>query len=71
MSLADNPVMPLTQAARRALQSLNDDGAVDDLRFLENWQAAPSLGAMLRAGQIRRANPRLAAEIEAEVNRRS
>lgn len=72
MSLADAAATPRTQAARRAVQSLND-GAADDLRFMENWQRqeSPSLGAMLRARQIRRANPILAAEIEAEVNRRS
>jgi hypothetical protein len=40
-----------------------------DLLFLEAWEIRPSahLGATLRASQIRRANPSLAAEIDAEL----
>ncbi len=78
MSIADTDATLLsyaagTYAAGRALQRPTDDCVVDDWRFMENWQrqASPSLGAMLRAGQIRRANPVLVAAIEAEVNRRS
>ena len=60
--------MPRTEALRRALQT-QDRQAVADLVFLENWEAQPpsSLAAVLRAGQIRRANPELAAAIRAEL----
>ncbi len=73
MSIADTDATLRSYAAGRALQKPVDDCVVDDWRFMENWQrqAPPSLGAMLRAGQIRRANPVLVAAIEAEVNRRS
>ncbi|MGE0224520.1 MAG: hypothetical protein AB7F35_17735 [Acetobacteraceae bacterium] len=65
--------LPRTEAARRALINLKNAGAVDDLRFLETWEAGPSFspGVMLRAAQIRRANPVLAAEIGAELRRRN
>lgn len=68
-SLANSTELPLTRAARRALRGMNSAQAADDLRFLENWDTAESqsLGAILRAGQIRRANPGLAAEIAAEL----
>ncbi len=58
---------PRTQAVRRALRA--GGAAAADLLFFEAWRmhAAPLLGATLRAGQIRRANPNLAAEIEAEL----
>jgi len=60
---------PRTEAVRRALQSLRDQAAAADLLFLEYWetQRTPDLAAMLRAGQIRRANPVLAAAIHAEL----
>lgn len=63
---------PRTEALRRALQQVNDEGAVADLLFLEYWQTQRSsdIAACLRAGQIRRANPALAAEIHAELTRR-
>jgi hypothetical protein len=63
---------PRTQALRRALQQINDEAAAADLLFLEFWQSqrVPDVAASLRASQIRRANPTLAAEIYAELNRR-
>jgi hypothetical protein len=62
---------PRTEALRRALAKLRSDQAVDDLLFLESWEAnpLPGAGAALRVGQLRRANPRLAAEIRAELRR--
>ena len=64
--------LPETQAARRALRSLHDPKAAADLLFLEAWEmnAPRTLAATLRAGQIRRANPALVAEIEAELEAR-
>ena len=61
--------LPRTQAVRRALRSDNRPEAAADLLFLESWEmnAAPDLADLLRAGQIRRANPGLVAEIEAEL----
>ena len=63
---------PRTEALRRALQQVNDAAAAADLLFLEAWQTQRLSGvaASLRAGQIRRANPTLAAEIHAEWSRR-
>ena len=63
---------PRTEALRRALQQVHDEGAVADLLFLEYLQTQRSsdIAACLRAGQIRRANPALAAEIHAELTRR-
>ena len=65
-------VSPRTEAVRRALRRVNDEAAAADLLFLEHWQIARGcdVAAMLRAGQIRRANPVLAAEIHAELTRR-
>lgn len=63
---------PRTEAVRRALRHVNDEAAAADLLFLEHWETArgSDIAAMLRAGQIRRANPRLAAAIHAELTRR-
>jgi len=63
---------PRTQALRRALQQVQDEAAAADLLFLEHWQTQrrPSIGACLRASQIRRANPALAAEIHKELTGR-
>lgn len=63
---------PRTEALRRALQQVSDAAAAADLLFLEAWQTQrlPGIAASLRAGQIRRANPALAAEIQAELSRR-
>jgi len=71
-SAVNSTDLPMTQAARRALLDLDSVGAADDLRFLETWETRPTLtlGAMLRAAQIRRANPTLAAEIDAELRQR-
>jgi hypothetical protein len=64
-----DPGGPRTQALRRALQHVKDEAAAADLLFLEYWQAQriPDIAASLRASQIRRANPALAAEIYAEL----
>ena len=63
---------PRTEALRRALQLVDNEAAAADLLFLEYWQTqrCPDIAASLRASQIRRANPTLAAEIHAELNRR-
>lgn len=63
---------PQTQAVRRALMAAASASAAADLLFLEAWEIAPSasLAATLRASQIRRANPRLAAEIGRELGTR-
>lgn len=63
------PRPPFTQAVRRALQGVKDARMEADLLFLEAWEIHPSphLGVTLRASQIRRANPDLAAEIDAEL----
>ncbi len=63
---------PRTEALRRALQQVRDEAAAADLLFLEAWQTQrhPGIAACLRASQIRRANPELAAQILAELSRR-
>jgi hypothetical protein len=60
---------PFTLAVRRALQGVNNSQFEADLLFLEAWEIQPStnLGVTLRASQIRRANPGLAAAIDAEL----
>jgi hypothetical protein len=62
---------PRTEALRRVIGTVADSPTVADLLFLEEWECAPSpqLGSTLRAHQIRRANPLLAAEIRAELSR--
>ena len=62
---------PQTEAVRRVLQCLRDHTSQADLLFLERWELKPLPGsaAALRVGQIRRANPTLAAEIRAELSR--
>ena len=61
--------LPQTQAVRRALRSADRPEAAADLLFFEAWEmnAPRDLATLLRAGQIRRANPGLAAEIETEL----
>jgi hypothetical protein len=61
--------LPRTEAVRRALRTYQDERSAWDLLFLEAWEMDPSPGAAaaLRVGQIRRANPELAAEVRAEV----
>ena len=65
------PAGASTDALRRVLAQPMDRAAVDDLLFLEAWERQPSdnAGVALRIGQIRRANPVLAAAIRAEVAR--
>jgi len=60
---------PFTLAVRQALQNVNNSQIADDLLFLEAWEIQPSsnLGVTLKASQIRRANPELAAAIDAEL----
>lgn len=60
---------PYTLAVRQALQGKSDSTLEADLLFLEAWEMHPSsnLGVTLRASQIRRANPELAAAIDAEL----
>jgi hypothetical protein len=60
---------PFTLALRQALQGVNNVMLEADLLFLEAWEMHPSshLGVTLRASQIRRANPVLAAAIDAEL----
>ena len=67
MSAAATPMM--TDALRQALDRISDPPAVKDLMFLEAWERDPKWGSgfALRVGQIRRANPELAAAIRAEV----
>jgi hypothetical protein len=62
---------PFTQAVRDALG--NNSAKEADLLFLEAWEMRPTalLGATLRASQIRRANPGLAAAIDAELKSKS
>ncbi len=61
--------LPRTAAVRRELSRLRDEACAGDLLFLEGWELDPLPGAgpALRVGQIRRANPELAAEIRAEL----
>ncbi len=63
---------PRTQALRRVLERVRDEAVAADLLFLEDWQSQrrPQIADSLRASQIRRANPGLAAEIHAELNGR-
>ncbi len=69
--LADDMPPPPSAAITRALANTRSHTASDDLLFLEAWerQASPDLSALLRAAQIRRANPALAAELRAELSR--
>jgi hypothetical protein len=61
--------LPRTAALRRELSRLRDEACADDLLYLEAWEVDPLpwAGPALRVGQIRRANPGLAAEIRAEL----
>jgi hypothetical protein len=60
---------PVTRAVSLALREADDPTTRSDLLFLEAWEISrpTNLGATLRANQIRRANPDLAAEIEREL----
>ncbi len=61
--------LPRTDAARRTLRAANAPAMAADLLFLEAWEtnAPRDLATLLRAGQIRRTNPKLVAEIKAEL----
>lgn len=65
-------MVPRTEAVRRVLELVHDQAAAADLLFFEEWQMQrhPDIAACLRASQIRRANPQLAAAIHAELTRR-
>jgi hypothetical protein len=69
MTNRDTTAAPLTKALQRVLATPMHRSAIADLLFLEAWERDPSdhAGVALRIGQIRRANPALAAEIRAEV----
>ena len=69
--LRDYLAPPRTATIARALAGTRSHTASDDLLFLEAWErgASTDLSAMLRAAQIRRANPALAAELRAEPSR--
>ena len=60
-----------TEAVRRALRATPDQHSAEDLLFLETWESARAgdVAAILRARQIRRANPSLVAEIREERRR--
>jgi hypothetical protein len=60
---------PFTTVVRDALDGVHDTALESDLLFLEAWELFPSphLGAALRAGQIRRANPSLADALDREI----
>ena len=70
MSAATTPMM--TDALRQVLDQVSDPPVVADLMFLDAWERNPQWvnGFALRIGQLRRANPTLAAAIRAEVARR-
>jgi hypothetical protein len=70
---ADPSLLPRTQAVRRALKGVNDAVSASDLLFLEAWELDGSShpAALLRAKQIRRANPTLVAEIKEELRNRA
>jgi len=65
----DFPQQPVTRALSLALGETRDPRVRSDLLFLEAWELhrPTNLGETLRAGQIRRANPGLAAAIEREL----
>jgi hypothetical protein len=61
-----------TQALRQLLSKGLPDSAVADLIYLEAWERepAPGVAAARRVGQIRRAQPTLAAAIRRELSRK-
>ena len=69
LSVSPSITPPYTQTVRSALLAIDDPRFTADLLFLEAWEMAPSthLGAVLRASQIRRANPVLAAALAEEL----
>jgi hypothetical protein len=69
MTEIDTLPVPQTRVLRRLLMQPMNQAALADYLFLEAWERHPSdnAGAALRVGQIRRANPALAAEIRDEI----
>jgi hypothetical protein len=75
MSMSGNGVQqtgPRTEVLRRVLAQVHNEAVAADLLFLEDWQMGRCLdiASSLRASQIRRANPQLAAAIDDELHRR-
>ena len=72
---AIRPIAPgalaCTETIARALAGTHSHTASEDYLFLEAWERAASLNlaSLLRAAQIRRANPELAAALRAELSR--
>ncbi len=68
-SLAPSTYGAITTTIAQALATTHSHTASDDLLFLEAWEYStnPGLADMLRAAQIRRANPALAAALRAEI----
>ncbi len=66
--MQDRETSSLTKAISLDPRGFNDPGSASDVLFLEDWERnrTGNLGAMLRAAQIRRSNPGLAAAIERE-----
>ena len=64
--------IPQTQTVRRLLAAGLPDSAAADLIFLECWECdpVPGLAAVRRVGQIRRAQPDVAAAIRTELDDR-
>ncbi len=62
--------IPQTQVVRHLVAQGLPDSAAADLMFLEGWERdpAPDLAAVRRAGQIRRAQPGVAAAIRLELD---
>jgi hypothetical protein len=60
---------PRTSAVRDLMARTNDPALLEDLLFLERWEASPAHGAgsVLRVSQIRRAMPDVAAAVRAEI----
>lgn len=60
---------PMTRVVEAALRDRGDPATRSDLLFLEDWRTngPRAIAAMLRAGQLRRANPALAAAIDREL----
>ena len=60
---------PATRIVAAALRDERDPSVRADLLFLEGWRTGRTGGiaGVLRAGQLRRANPALAAAIEREL----
>lgn len=61
---------PQTQVVAKALATTQDCTVKADLMFLESWEVHPNRrpGLLLRAQQVRRANPDLAEALRREVS---